>query len=280
MNLTPQDMLNARILIVDDQPANVALLEDMLQSTGYTQVFSTMDPTAVAGMHRQAPFDLILLDLQMPGMDGFQVMEVLKTGSAAGDYLSVLVVTAQPAHKLRALQAGAKDFVSKPFDLLEVRTRIRNLIEVRLLHRELARHNQHLEQMLQQRTAALRESEARYRALTELSTDWYWEQDSAGRFTQVSGPVNEMLGLPPDGLAADENALRKEGWNPAERQSLRARIEARSPFLDVLLSRTLPDGSTQQFRVSGTPMFDAACNFVGYRGFGVEVLPPKSNPRP
>jgi len=89
-----------------------------------------------------------------------------------------------------------------------------------------------------------------------------------------------MLGLPPDGLAADENAVRKEGWNPAERQALRARIEARSPFLDVLLSRTLPDGSTQQFRVSGTPMLDAACNFVGYRGFGVEVLPPKSNPRP
>ncbi len=279
MTLTPQDLLDARILIVDDQPANVALLEDMLQSTGYTQVFSTMDPTAVAAMHRQTPFDLILLDLQMPGMDGFQVMQALKAGAAEGDYLSVLVVTAQPGHKLRALQAGAKDFVSKPFDLLEVQTRIRNLIEVRLLHRQLARHNQHLEQVVQQRTAALRESEARYRALTELSTDWYWEQDSAGRFTLVSGPVNEMLGLPSDGLAADEHAVQNGGWNLAERRALRSRIEARSPFLDVLLSRTLPDGRTQQFRVSGTPMFDAACTLIGYRGFGVEVLPPLPKPR-
>ena len=279
MTITPQDMLNARILIVDDQPANVALLEDLLHSIGYTQVFSTMDPTAVAALHRQTPFDLILLDLQMPGMDGFQVMEALKAGAAEGDYLSVLVVTAQPGHKLRALQAGAKDFVSKPFDLVEVQTRIRNLIEVRLLHRQLAQHNQHLEQVVQERTAELRESEARYRALTELSTDWYWEQDSQGQFTQVSGPVGEMLGLPADNFPDGAYPLRDEGWNPAERQALRSRIEARSPFLDVLLSRTLPDGRTQQFRVSGTPMFDAACNFVGYRGFGVEVLPPLSSPR-
>lgn len=279
MTITPQDMLNARILIVDDQPANVALLEDMLHSIGYTQVFSTMDPTAVAALHRQTPFDLILLDLQMPGMDGFQVMEALKAGAAEGDYLSVLVVTAQPGHKLRALQAGAKDFVSKPFDLVEVQTRIRNLIEVRLLHRQLAQHNQHLEQVVQARTAELRESEARYRALTELSTDWYWEQDSQGQFTQVSGPVVEMLGLPADNFPDGAYPLRDEGWNPAERQALRTRIEARSPFLDVLLSRTLPDGRTQQFRVSGTPMFDAACNFVGYRGFGVEVLPPLPHPR-
>ena len=279
MTITPQDMLNARILIVDDQPANVALLEDMLHSVGYTQVQSTMDPTAVAALHRQAPFDLILLDLQMPGMDGFQVMEALKTGAAEGDYLSVLVVTAQPGHKLRALQAGAKDFVSKPFDLIEVQTRIRNLIEVRLLHRQLAQHNQHLEKVVQERTAELRESEARYRALTELSTDWYWEQDGEGRFTQVSGPVKQMLGLPTDGLPEVDPPGQTAGWNLTERQALRARIEARSPFLDVLLSRTLPDGRTQQFRVSGTPMFDAACNFVGYRGFGVEVLPPLSSPR-
>ena len=160
-----------------------------------------------------------------------------------------------------------------------MQTRIRNLIEVRLLHRQLAQHNQHLEQVVQERTAELRESEARYRALTELSTDWYWEQDGEGRFTQVSGPVKQMLGLPTDGLPEVDPPGQTAGWNLAERQALRARIEARSPFLDVLLSRTLTDGRTQQFRVSGTPMFDAACNFVGYRGFGVEVLPPLSSPR-
>lgn len=273
MTLTAQDVLNARILIVDDQAANVKLLENMLHQAGYLHVFSTTNPSAVAAMHLETPYDLILLDLQMPGMDGFQVMESLKAG-AKGDYVPVLVITAQPDHKLRALQAGAKDFVSKPFDLVEVQTRIRNLIEVRLLHQRLARHNLHLEQLVRERTAELLESEARYRALTELSTDWYWEQDSEGRFTKVSGPVLEMLGLAePNG----ENPLGPppdtEGWNETERQMLQARIAARSPFLDVVLSRVLPDGATRQYRVSGTPMFDTRCTLTGYRGFGVEILP-------
>ncbi len=274
MNLTPQERLNARILIVDDQPANVDLLEAMLAEAGYTRVSSTMEPDKVCAMHRKAPFDLILLDLQMPGMDGFQVMEGLKASTAEDDYLPVLVITAQPGHKLRALQAGAKDFVSKPFDMVEVKARIHNLIEVRLLHKQLARHNHHLEQLVQERTAELRESEARYRALTELSTDWYWEQDGEGRFTKVSGPVLEMLGLHVDTLNGEgaEVSPGSGGWNETERQQLQARIAARSPFLDVLLNRTLPDGTTRQYRVSGTPMFDASCTLTGYRGFGVEIV--------
>jgi PAS domain S-box-containing protein len=271
MTIAPQELLEARILIVDDQPANVALLEDLLKSVGYTQVFSTMDPTCVAALHRQTPFDLILLDLQMPGMDGFKVMESLQA-DATGDYVPVLVITAQPDHKLRALKAGAKDFVSKPFDLVEVQTRIRNLIEVRLLHRKLAKHNQYLEQLVLERTAELRESEARYRALTELSTDWYWEQDSEGRFTKVSGPVLEMLGLQGSVSGDCEAETASEGWNEVERQMLQARIAARSPFLDMLLHRAMPDSTTRQYRVSGTPMFDTRCTLTGYRGFGVEVL--------
>ena len=89
----------------------------------------------VCELHRKNRYDLILLDLQMPGMDGFQVMEGLKEIETDG-YLPVLVITAQPGHKLRALQAGAKDFVSKPFDALEVLTRVHNMLEVRLLHVE------------------------------------------------------------------------------------------------------------------------------------------------
>jgi PAS domain S-box-containing protein len=276
MTITAQEILNARILIVDDQPANVALLEAMLHAEGYTQVFSTMDPTAVGGMHSQTQYDLIMLDLQMPGMDGFQVMEGLKADTTR-DYVPVLVITAQPDHKLRALQAGAKDFVSKPFELVEVQTRIRNLIEVRLLHRRLAQHNLYLKQLVLERTAELRESEARYRALTELSTDWYWEQDSEGLFTKVSGPVLEMLGLQgsvDEGTAPSPDG---DGWNETERQMLQARIAARSPFLDLVLTRVLPDGAARQYRVSGTPMFDSRCTLTGYRGFGVEIMcPPKA----
>ena len=107
----------------------------------------------------------------------------------------MLVLTAQPGHKLRALKAGAKDFISKPFDLVEVKTRIHNMLEVRLLYKQLESFNEVLEQTVSERTAELRESEARYRSLTELASDWYWEQDESGDFTKVSGPALEMLGV-------------------------------------------------------------------------------------
>ena len=138
------DILNAGILIVDDLEANVRLLEQMLGNAGYLHVSSTMDPRSVCDLHRTNHYDLILLDLQMPGMDGFQVMECLKEIETGG-YTPVLVITAQPAHKLRALQSGAKDFVSKPFDLHEVLMRVHNMLEVRLLHEAARNHGRMLE---------------------------------------------------------------------------------------------------------------------------------------
>jgi PAS domain S-box-containing protein len=272
MKVAQSDILDAAILIVDDQEANVTLLEQMLREDGYTRVSSTRDPHEVCALHRRNRYDLILLDLQMPGMDGFEVMEGLKTNDADG-YLPVLVITAQPGHKLRALQAGARDFVGKPFDLVEVRTRIRNMLEVRLLYRKLEAFNKELEQRVRDRTAELRESEARYRSLTELASDWYWEQDENGKFTKVSGPVLEMLGIRVDALAEGASGAPVEGWNEAEREVLQARIAARQPFLDFVFSRVNTDGSKQKFQVSGEPMFDQGCRFIGYRGIGVELTP-------
>jgi len=159
--ISASDILNAKVLIVDDQESNVRLLEEMLREAGYARVASTMNPEEVCALHRKNRYDLILLDLQMPGMDGFQVMEGLKTNNADG-YLPVLVITAQPGHKLRALQAGARDFVSKPFDVLEVKTRIHNMLEVRLLYKAL-------EQTVEKRTAELRESEARFHAMRDMA---------------------------------------------------------------------------------------------------------------
>ncbi|HXQ76639.1 MAG TPA: adenylate/guanylate cyclase domain-containing protein [Gemmatimonadaceae bacterium] len=140
----PADILKAKVLIVDDQEANVLLLERTLGGAGYVSLASTRDPRAVCDLHRENRYDLILLDLQMPVMDGFEVMEGLKQIEGDG-YLPVLVVTAQPDHKLRALRAGAKDFVSKPFDLAEVLTRVRNMLEVRLYAKALERTVQDLE---------------------------------------------------------------------------------------------------------------------------------------
>jgi len=270
MKITEADILGASVLIVDDQEANIALLEQILHDSGYSNVTSSMNPEEVCALHRRNHYDLILLDLQMPGMDGFQVMEALKT-NVGDDYLAVLVITAQPGHKLRALQAGAKDFVSKPFDLVEVRTRIHNMLEVRLLYKKLANYSKRLEEQVMERTAELRESEARYRSLTELASDWYWEQDENGNFTKVSGPVLEMLGLRVDALATDADVAPEPGWDEAEREALRATIAARQPFLDFAFRRTRSDGSLQRFQVSGEPMFNRASRFIGYRGIGIEL---------
>ncbi len=147
--VSPADILNARILVVDDREANVRLLEGMLRIAGYTSIESTTDPTRVCELHRKRRYALILLDLQMPGMDGFQVMEGLKEIEEDG-YLPVLVITAQPDHKLRALEAGAKDFVGKPFDLAELRARVHNILEVRLLHLEAKNYSKVLEETVRE----------------------------------------------------------------------------------------------------------------------------------
>jgi PAS domain S-box-containing protein len=270
MKTINSDILNASILIVDDQESNISLLEQMLSAADYTRVTSTMNPLEVCALHRKNGYDLILLDLQMPDMDGFQVMEGLKTNDA-DSYLPVIVLTAQPGHKLRALQTGAKDFISKPFDLVEVRTRIHNMLEVRLLYKKLEESNEVLQKKVQERTAELRESEARYRSLTELASDWYWEQDENAKFTKVSGPVLEMLGIRVDPLSGTAGGDQSLGWNKAQQEALRSAIAERRPFLDLVFNRVNADGSKQSFQVSGEPMFNQACRFIGYRGIGVEL---------
>ena len=150
-----------------------------------------------------------------------------------------------------------------------------NMLEVRLLYRQLAASAKLLEQTVAERTAELRESEARYRSLTELAADWYWEQDESGEFSKVSGPVLKMLGVRVAPLVGEAEPNPDEGWNPTERALLRANIAERRPFLDFLLHRAGADGTQQQFRVSGQPMFDQACRFVAYRGIGVEVMQAK-----
>jgi signal transduction histidine kinase/ActR/RegA family two-component response regulator len=152
--ISPSDILHGKILIVDDQKANIMLLEWMLNVAGYDSITSTMYPGEVCGMHAKNRYDLIVLDLQMPGMDGFQVMEALKK-IEPDDYLPVLVITAQPSHRLRALKTGAKDFISKPFELADVQARVHNMLEVRLLHKKLHNYNDLLEQQVREQATLL-----------------------------------------------------------------------------------------------------------------------------
>ncbi len=128
-----------------------------------------------------------------------------------------------------------------------------------------------LEHAAHERTAELRESEARFQSLTELACDWYWEQDELGAFNKVSGPVMEMLGIRVGTIADESAALEDDGWDMAERKQLQANIDERRPFLDLLLHRNTSDGIRLKYRVSGQPMFDHGARFIGYRGVGVEV---------
>jgi CheY-like chemotaxis protein len=172
--ISAADILQAKILIVDDLSANLQLLERMLRNAGYVSITTTMDPGGVCELHRKNRYDLILLDLLMPGMDGFQVMESLKEIETDG-YLPVLVITAQPGHKLHALKAGAKDFISKPFELAEVLARVHNMLEVRMLHLQtkklydelVAEHQRSIELSAQPGVMVGVEREER------LATPWY-----------------------------------------------------------------------------------------------------------
>ena len=176
------DILNAGILIVDDQEANVQLLEQMLSGAGYVSVTSTMNPGEVSELYLKNRYDLILLDLQMPGMDGFQVMEGLKA-IEADSYVPILVITAQPGHKLQALEAGAKDFICKPFDLVEVKTRIHNMLEVRLLYKKIENNNKLLEQTVQERTGEL--TRTNIQLTQEIEERKRAEKSLQGTYTEI-----------------------------------------------------------------------------------------------
>jgi PAS domain S-box-containing protein len=264
------DISGAAILVVDDREANVSLLEQILSEEGYTRITTTTDPQEVCALHLKNRYDLILLDLQMPGMDGFEVMDGLKAIESE-TYLPVIVLTAQPTQKLRALKAGARDFISKPFELVDVTTRIRNMLEVRVLYRQLENYSEVLELAVQERTAELRESEARYRSLAEMASDWQWEQDETGTLTRVSGNAFEMLGIRPDTFPDPAGRSPASGWNDAERAQLRAKLAARQAFLNFVFTRVDSDGSLQQYQVSGEPIFNESRGYAGYRGIGREI---------
>ena len=131
------DILAARILVVDDAPEDAQLLAQALTVHGYTAVTSTSNPATVRDLHRRNDFDCILLDVLMPGMNGFEVMESLREFERDG-YLPVLALTGEPGHRMQALKLGARDFLRKPVDIEELLLRVRNLVEVRLLYKERA----------------------------------------------------------------------------------------------------------------------------------------------
>ncbi|CAN5293134.1 response regulator [soil metagenome] len=252
------EIMHANILVVDDNETNVKLVEYLLEAAGFTAVSSVMDSRKVFDLYLNKRYDLILLDLNMPYLNGFQVMQQLATIETSG-YLPVLVVTAEPAHKLRALQEGAMDFISKPFDQTELLTRMRNMIEIRLLQKNLRLNNETLEQRVRDRTAEVRDSH-RETILTMTRAAEQKDVDTGHHLQRISFFCQELaagLGMPDEfcerifyaspmhdigkiGIP-DAILLKKSGFNPEEwaimqsHAALGAEIlaRARSPYLKM-----------------------------------------------
>src|SRR5437870_4955353 len=153
--------MDSRILIVDDEPANVRLLERILRDAGWNNVRSTTDAREVVALHSDFKSDLVLLDLMMPHLDGVAVMKALRSTIAEGEFLPIVVLTADATTdaKMRALDAGATDFLTKPFDRMEIVLRIKNLLRTRRLSLEREEQNRSLEATVRERTEQLLQSE-------------------------------------------------------------------------------------------------------------------------
>jgi len=179
------DLKNARILIVDDQVPNVEILEAFLEMQGYEYVYSTTDSRQVSEIVENFKPDLLLLDLMMPHVSGFEVMTQLKQEGTLTRYLPVLVLTADATTetKQKALAGGASDFLTKPFDLVEVGLRIKNLLYTVYLLTELRSQNDSLEERVKERTSALEKQ-------NETLRDIAWTQSHV-----VRAPLARLMGV-------------------------------------------------------------------------------------
>ena len=187
-------VLDASILVVDDSEADARLIETMLRGNGFTSITTTTDSRAACGLHRAHDYDLVLLDVVMPGMDGFEVLAALHAVDSDLP-VPVIMTTAEPDHMKRALEAGARDFIGKPIRMIELLSRVRNALELGRLLKDARAHGRELEETLEERTIDLREAEQRYRALVERSiTGIYIVED--GYFTYANPRLCEWLGYP------------------------------------------------------------------------------------
>ncbi len=189
-----RQLLSSRILVVDDEPTNIRALERLLNRAGYQEVKGLTDPRKVLTAFDSFEPDLLLLDLRMPWMDGFEIMEALNGRIPNDQYFPILVLTGDlsPDVRERALSMGARDFVTKPFDTTEALLRIKNLLEARVLHLQLRRYNETLEERVAERTRDL--AEAQVEIIHRLALAAEYRDDLTGRHAERVGLLSALIG--------------------------------------------------------------------------------------
>lgn len=197
---------NAKFLIVDDQEYNISLLQRILTRAGYTNLAATTDPNRLEELYREQKPDIVLLDLHMPDIDGFTALRYLREWTPEGEYLPILVLTADvtPEAKKRALHEGANDFIAKPFDRSEVVLRIQNFLATRFYHLQLQERNHDLELRVRERTQELELAQAEI--LNVLGRTAEYRDDETGQHTQRVGELSARIALGL-GLSPEEAAL-------------------------------------------------------------------------
>jgi CheY-like chemotaxis protein len=245
-------------------------LEQLLMQEGYLRIHYTCSLAEVLGLHHGHGYDLILMNLALSNPDVIAVIQNLQHGQAICDLPLICVMTERHLNP-EFLRAGAKDVIADPFDNLEILTRIRNLLEARFQSKQLAIYEEALDGLVDIRTQNIQNKLLRYQALTELASDWYWEQNAYGEFVFTSGPVQEMIGLPLALNAGSCDLNNSKICHPEERLALMNLINSKTPFKDFVLSRAGRDGSLQKFSVSGQPILNHSGQAVGFRGIGREI---------
>jgi len=272
-----QELLCARILVVDDQPVNVKLLEKILDTAGYTNVVSTTDSREAAALFQQASTDLVLLDLSMPHKDGFEVLTEIK--ALEENYPPVIVLTAlnDVDSRVKALERGARDFISKPFDRVELLSRMHNMLEVRLLHKAVRNQNEVLEERVRERTRELEDT--RREIIRRLGRAAEYRDNETGlhiirmsKFSQVlalaaglseqgaemllnASPMHDIgkIGIP-DAILLKPGKLDADEWETMKRHSsIGAKILSGHPSELMQMAREIALAHHEKWDGSGYP---------------------------
>jgi PAS domain S-box-containing protein len=277
--IASREILNARILIVDDQAANISILKLILSGAGFKSIDSTLDSREVCDLHRKHRYDLILLDLLMPGMYGFQVIEGLKEIEEDGD-LPVLVISAQPDYKKRAMQAGAKAFINKPLRRGEVLTQVNNMLQARLSCKAANDDRNAVEQAVHERSARLRDSEELFRQIVTCSPDALWIRDVHGDLIHYVSPAWEKV--TGQGLAAGdlpENAFSSVHPDDLQRV-LRETGECQNGGADLECRVVRPDLSVGWVHLRTFPVRDSKQQIVQVAGIMEDITGRRSVDQP